>query len=326
MLTDSDPVRDPRVLVVEPDASFGYQLVEALGASDDVFEIEIVHLLRDAQERASQEEYDLLLVDLHGASAQHSSPTLQLLQKTTQASLIVLGNRPADQEADAALAAGAETYVVKGVDGLSGVVRALRVALERRSARRLLRQQAYRDPLTKLHNRASFQDTLHERLHSGGAHGSLALFFIDLDGFKSINDSYGHVVGDRVLRVLGQRLRTEIDGVFVARIGGDEFALLVDPVVSLEHALMVAEQVVALVEKPIHSARASLCVGCRIGVAITPLSGTTATELLTGADQAMYAAKHQGGRIRVHLPDGLPQWEPNAPRHTPVPVTERQLS
>ncbi|MET3422051.1 diguanylate cyclase (GGDEF)-like protein [Actinoplanes tereljensis] len=181
------------------------------------------------------------------------------------------------------------------------VIRQLITLTENRSlTRRLstavqdLRFRAYHDPLTGLANRALFEDSLDRALSSGDP---VAVLYIDLDGFKPINDAYGHERGDEALVVVAERLRgTARQQDVVARLGGDEFAILTvgpDPAA-------LADRVLAALHTPLDLSGRSVSIGASIGIAA---GRTTPGELLRNADAAMYAAKRQGrDRIVVFDP------------------------
>lgn len=182
-----------------------------------------------------------------------------------------------------------------------------------REGQRRLRHQAFHDPLTRLANRALFADRLQHAvaLHQRDGH-PVALLFIDLDDFKSINDGLGHAVGDRVLQEIADRLRAGVRGSdTVARLGGDEFAVLVEGG-GIEPDVM-AEQLLARIRRPVLAGGHPRQVGASIGLAVGtvgvlstggawPAAGAgetladelTADALLQRADTAMYAAKKRG--------------------------------
>ena len=153
-----------------------------------------------------------------------------------------------------------------------------------REARGELERLAYSDPLTGLWNRTRLERVLAER--DGGP--APTLLFLDLDDFKTVNDSLGHTAGDDLLRTIADRLREIVrpDDV-VARIGGDEFALLVDG----GEATSIAERIVATLRRPIAAGGHELVVGASIGIA----AGSDPAEILRHADMAMYDAKNAGG-------------------------------
>jgi len=160
-----------------------------------------------------------------------------------------------------------------------------------------LRRQAFCDPLTALPNRLLFEERLNQTLQRvGRTPSAMAVLFIDLDGFKPINDSFGHAAGDVVLREVGSRL-LELAGPSgtAARVGGDEFLLLVPQPGSADGAAAVAQQALEVLARPykLHN-RGEVKLSCSIGIALFPEHGSTA-KLIANADAAMYAAKRTGG-------------------------------
>ena len=189
-------------------------------------------------------------------------------------------------------------------------------ATERREAEQKIRHLAYFDPLTGLHNRQFFQEQLRCELQQAQLHGErLAVLFMDLDGFKRINDSLGHHIGDQILRGVATRLGSvlrasdlvgrpaeeclgdEVDVMEVARLGGDEFTALLPRIRQPQDALAVAHRIRRLVSSPFVIEGRELVVTTSIGVAIYPDDAEDATTLLKYADSAMYAAKAAGRDI-----------------------------
>jgi diguanylate cyclase (GGDEF)-like protein/PAS domain S-box-containing protein len=182
--------------------------------------------------------------------------------------------------------------------GLSGgEVHVLRDATERMRYARALRALAYRDPLTGLANRSSLMDRLGlELAHARRQRAGLALLFVDLDGFKAINDAHGHRAGDAVLLVVAERLRAALREVdTVARLGGDEFTVILPNVSTLEGAQAVARKLLAALEQPIAWEAQSLQCSASIGIALHPEDGDRPEELLEASDARMYRAKASGG-------------------------------
>jgi diguanylate cyclase (GGDEF)-like protein len=160
-----------------------------------------------------------------------------------------------------------------------------------------LRRQAFCDPLTALPNRLLFEERLNQTLQRvGRTPSAMAVLFIDLDGFKPINDSFGHAAGDVVLREVGARL-LELAGQSgtAARVGGDEFLLLVPQPGGADGASAVAQQALQVLARPYKLPnRGEVKLSCSIGIALFPEHGSTA-KLIANADAAMYAAKRTGG-------------------------------
>lgn len=175
--------------------------------------------------------------------------------------------------------------------------RSIRYAIDRASAQRELTKLAHYDVLTGIPNRSLFSDRLDRALQrSSRGDKPFALFFVDLDGFKAINDSHGHEVGDAVVIEVARRLS---DGIrrtdTVARIGGDEFTVLVEKVGSVGDAIASAEKIIDLVTRPLEINDRALWVGCSIGIAVYPDGGQDAATLMRHADTAMYEAKSIAG-------------------------------
>lgn len=163
--------------------------------------------------------------------------------------------------------------------------------------------QASHDALTELPNRRHFVQRLEQAL-LGPTVEATAVLFMDLDGFKEVNDTLGHQIGDELLRLVGSRLLHAVgtSGV-VARLGGDEFAVLLPRVAEAADALSVAQLLVGALAKPMKLEGFLLDVGGSVGVALSPEHGTTASVLMRRADIAMYAAKTRGTRAELYDPD-----------------------
>jgi diguanylate cyclase (GGDEF)-like protein len=164
-----------------------------------------------------------------------------------------------------------------------------------------LKKRAFTDPLTRLPNRLLFEDRLAHalvrlaRANHGGQERRLAVLFIDLDGFKPINDSFGHAAGDQILCEVANRLRKQArQGDTVARVGGDEFLLLLEDVPDATDCVLVARKVIDLLSTPFAVSGKQVQIACSVGVVLHPDSGQR-DKLIANADAAMYAAKRAGG-------------------------------
>jgi diguanylate cyclase (GGDEF)-like protein len=159
-----------------------------------------------------------------------------------------------------------------------------------------LRQQAFHDTITDLANRALFMDRLEHALTRRERHDeSLAVMFLDLDDFKEINDSLGHVAGDQLLESVAARLKEELRASDTpARFGGDEFAILVEETADPEDIIRVAERVMSAFNRRFVVAGREVTISASMGVAVTASRDVTAEELVGRADVAMYRAKVKG--------------------------------
>jgi diguanylate cyclase (GGDEF)-like protein len=171
----------------------------------------------------------------------------------------------------------------------------LATSLERREGDRRLRHQARHDALTGLPNRYALRDSLDERLAHGSTMSSVALYYVDLDDFKRVNDMLGHGAGDEVLIEAARRLRERGGpGATVARVGGDEFVLVTPSSVDAS-PFPLARRLVEDFEAPIEVHGRKLATSCSVGVALAPRDGGTPDAILRAADLALHAAKARGG-------------------------------
>jgi diguanylate cyclase (GGDEF)-like protein/PAS domain S-box-containing protein len=186
---------------------------------------------------------------------------------------------------------------VKQPDGVvTGYVATFSDITDKLRQEQALRKLAYHDPLTGLHNRAAFLEMFEHALGHAGRRGHhLALLYLDLDRFKKINDTLGHVIGDKVLEESATRLREAVRSEDeVARLGGDEFIIMLEDFVHEESPARVARKVISLLGQPITIDHHVLHVTTSIGIAVFPDDGDDATNLLKNADSAMYMAKREG--------------------------------
>jgi len=179
---------------------------------------------------------------------------------------------------------------------------------ERYELQQRLRFQALHDPLTGLPNRTLFFETLGQVLDTARPRQRVGVCFLDLDGFKAINDSLGHDLGDRLLVVIGRRLAECVAdrGHLVARMGGDEFVILVDGEDGSgdADAVAVAEAALVAVAAPVHVGDQQLAVSASVGIVECLAAETTASELMKAADTTLYWAKAAGrGRWAVYDPE-----------------------
>ena len=167
---------------------------------------------------------------------------------------------------------------------------------DRRAAEDKLREMANYDRLTGLPNRSLFLDRLAQGLAKARrARQRVALLFIDVDRFKSINDSLGHHAGDLVLRSIGKRLLACVRASdTVARLGGDEFTVILENCQDAEFITMVCERILAAVVEPISLGQTDVNLTCSIGISLFPSDGEDGDMLLQNADSAMYKAKERG--------------------------------
>jgi diguanylate cyclase (GGDEF)-like protein len=294
-----------RVLLVGGSAEDASELRALLDASR-AMEFEVIHGERLAQALTlpSARDSDVILLHL----TEDDLPRLSMLtQARLSAPLIpVVVLSDVDDEAIAlrALQSGSRGYLVKSelnprqlVTTLGAALESHRMILQLNSARERARHLATHDQLTGLANRSLFHDRLSQAT-SAARRGrqKLAVMFMDLDGFKTINDTLGHAVGDGLLRGIARRLGSclrETDT--AARLGGDEFAVLLTNLSNELDAATVARKILHVLAQPIQFRRQSTSIRCSIGIATFPRDATDPEEIVKKSDTAMYHAKERGG-------------------------------
>lgn len=192
-----------------------------------------------------------------------------------------------------------QTVPIKG----GGALRTFTDVTQRKQAERQIRHVAEHDGLTGLLNRGTFLHMLESAVTDAARSvRGLAVLYVDLDGFKPINDRYGHAVGDQLLVwVARQLVQAAREDDVVARLGGDEFALLQRGVSDRESAQRLSERLVHALGQPVDIEGHAVCIGASVGIVLSPGDDTAAEELLRKADSAMYLAKAMGrGCARVY--------------------------
>jgi diguanylate cyclase (GGDEF)-like protein/PAS domain S-box-containing protein len=167
---------------------------------------------------------------------------------------------------------------------------------ERKQAEARIAHMAHHDDLTNLANRMMFNERLTEAIAHIRCNGeSLAVHCIDLDHFKTVNDTLGHPIGDRLLRAVAERMKACLrDTDLIARLGGDEFSIVQWPITGPNDADMLAHQLIEVISRPYELDGQEIIIGASIGMALGPADGDTAETLLRNADMALYRAKGAG--------------------------------
>jgi diguanylate cyclase (GGDEF)-like protein/PAS domain S-box-containing protein len=204
-----------------------------------------------------------------------------------------------------------ETLVTSQLNeaAVQGIVLNGRDITERKQLEDQLRDQALHDLLTGLPNRALFGDRLGQALAAQERRGGcVAVLFLDLDDFKSVNDTAGHQVGDALLEAVALRLRTSTRAAdTVARLGGDEFAILAEALPDPQEATELAERIRQHLRQPLLVKGRELFVHASIGISVATVPGVPAEELLRNADVAMYVAKSEGKNRHRHFDHAMHQ-------------------
>lgn len=241
---------------------------------------------------------DLGLPDAKGLEALHRTHAAAPNVPT-----VVLTGMDDEDLARQALHEGAQDYLIKGQIETRGLMRALRYAIERKAMEETARVQAIEishsaehDSLTGLPNRTLFRDRLGQAIALAGRHNKkAAVLFLDLDGFKHVNDSLGHPTGDKLLQSVAGRLETCVRSIdTVSRQGGDEFVVLLRDMDKPEAAAIIADRMLKAVKAAHDIDGSTLHITTSIGISVFPDDGLTADTLIKNADTAMYQAKDMG--------------------------------
>ena len=262
-------------------------------------EQEALNLLRTRRlVGASQAETDTPLALLLAERAVQSGIVVALRGRERPQGMLLLAegvnrrSRLGAQEENLLLTVAGQISVALEAGHLAGAIRTMSAANDE------LQRRAFYDPLTQIANRSLFTETVGQALNRfPSARRPLATLFIDLDGFKQVNDTFGHAVGDKVLHTVAGRLRSLIRKFDMpARIGGDEFGLLLETMRHRGDAELVARRVVEALRRPILVGDSTVAIGGSVGVAVVddPEDVPPPEELLRRADMAMYLAKRQG--------------------------------
>jgi len=235
---------------------------------------------------------DLSLPDAFGL------PTVRQVHAMNPTVPVVVLSGVADQSlALQAVQQGAQDYLVKGQGHPELLVRSIRYAIERKRAEEHLTYLAQYVHLTGLVNRSLFRDRLIQAMaRSKRMNQQIGLMVLDLDRFKAVNDTFGHDMGDELLKSVAERLKAcvrEVDS--VARMGGDEFTIILEGVSSEQNILVVAKRITESIATPFELKGHQISIGISIGITIYPHDDHPVDELLKHADMAMYRAKQQGG-------------------------------
>jgi diguanylate cyclase (GGDEF)-like protein len=298
------------VILIE-DNDVDAQLTQDLLAEWSVEEFQITHVktLNEGLSQLSQQRFDAILLDLSLPDA-FGLPTVRQVHATNPSIPLVVLSGVSDQTlALQAVQQGAQDYLVKGQGHPELLARAVRYAIERKRSEERLTYLAQYDHLTGLVNRSLFRDRLVQAMaRSKRLQQPMGLMLLDLDRFKAVNDTLGHDVGDELLKAVSERLKScvrEVDT--VARMGGDEFTIILEGVASESSIVVVAKRIAESISTAFELKGHSISVGVSIGITVYPHDDHSIDELLKHADAAMYRAKQQGGSgFHFHQASGSP--------------------
>lgn len=290
-----------KILHIEDYARGVFPIEAALQQDTGARQYEVVHVgnLPDALQAMHQRGYDAVLLDLQQGDTAGLENMKRIQEQNPDVPLVVLSGWEDDEVALEAIGNGAQEYLVKSHSDPKVIQLAIQSSIKRKAIERQLFKQANYDGLTGLANRRQFHDYVERALHRASRWSShKAILFVDLDGFKAINDAHGHEAGDEVLKEAAIRMtQTLRKSDIVARYGGDEFVVLLDDH-KLEHRMVgtsVATKLLRALNAPVSYNGSDIPIKASIGIAVYPSCGEGYESLIRAADKAMYDAKQLGG-------------------------------
>ena len=287
----------PKLLLVEDDEDDYFLTNELLrDIYGPNFELDWVRTEDDAIAAIAKAEHDVYLVDYRLGKTNGIDLVRELSETAASAPFILLTGQNSRELDFEAMRAGASDYLVKSDITAPLLDRAIRYAIERHRGERELARLAQFDQLTGLANRFLFRDYLERALaRASRSDRTVAVFFLDLDRFKIINDTFGHETGDELLEGVAERLKHSVRASdIVARLGGDEFTVVVDGVTGTDVIYHFADRILRVLREPMQIGENEVYTTASIGIALYPNDATNVDDLLRSADAAMYKAKEEG--------------------------------
>lgn len=289
------------ILIIEDSEEDTLLLVRALqrGGYEPIYER--VDTASQMNLALKKKKWDIVVAD-HAMPQFNATTALGLLKKSgVDVPFIIVSGSIGEEVAVEAMRLGAQDYVMKEnltrlVPAIERELREAEVRRQRRQAEETAQHQIYYDLLTDLPNRMMFVDRLTLALaRASHERKMLAVLFVDLDRFKTIIDTLGHAIGDRLLRGVADRLRSCLEeGDTLARLGGDEFVVLLPKINRADQAVRKAQKLLDVLRASFHFNDHELHITTSIGISLYPYDGEDADTLLKNADTALYRAKEQG--------------------------------
>lgn len=259
------------------------------------FEVVVAESLREAFGYLDAGKFDVILADLALPDSGGPATVERLRDRTFDTAIVVLSGQESEEMALQTLESGAEDYLVKGRGDGEVISRSIRYSVQRKRAEQQLDYLKNYDSLTGLANRTLFQDRLTQAVVRADREGGnlLAALFLSLDRFKAVNAEFGHGCGDAVLRSVARRIRNQArEGDTVARVGGDEFCIIVEGVEEVHEVISLVVRILGVFEQPFVVDGREILVNASVGVAARPPS--VGSRLLPEAEFAASRAKAQG--------------------------------
>lgn len=285
------------ILLIE-DNPGDIRLVEIMLTQPDPyrFRLNICTTMSEAIETIAKEKIDVALLDMSLPDGEGIENITRLKSRLPSLPIVVMTGRQDDAFALAAVKAGAQDYLIKGQIDESQLSRALNYSIERKHLQEKITHMANHDQLTGLANRELFRIRLEHAISCAERREeSIAMLYLDLDHFKSINDGLGHGIGDRLLKNVSSRLMESVREIdTVARLGGDEFGIILEGITETYNVAAIAGKIIEKISKQYEIDEHILHIGCSIGIAFYPHCGKHVDAIINNADTALYQSKSNG--------------------------------
>jgi diguanylate cyclase (GGDEF)-like protein len=295
------------VLLVEDNLGDARLIHEMLAERQNSEVCRLFHVttLKAALEKCSEVHFNAILLDLNLPDTSGLDTIKQFHEAFPQIPIVVLTGLSDNVVSFLSMQHGALNYVVKDECTASLLVRTIQYAIERKRVEEHFKHLATHDSLTGLPNRSLFYDRLSQAIHHTERNRigrvtkwKLAVMLIDLDHFKTINDTLGHAQGDAMIQLATQRLKAVLrESDTIARLGGDEFVALVEGILSQEDCLVVGKKMLHSLSEPVRLEGKHIALRASIGASIFPDDARDVESLIRYADTAMYNAKEQRNQI-----------------------------
>ncbi len=299
-----------KILVVDDDEIDRMAVKRALKKAKKPLDIREAASFHEATKILRAEQFDCLLFD-YRLGGQSGLELIQEIQHEglSQAPIVMLSGFDDETVVLNCLKEGAQDYLLKSEITTNSLMRAIRYAQERKQITLQMRFLAQHDTLTGLASRSLFIDSVKRAILRAARDDTLfAIIFIDVDNFKSVNDTLGHEAGDELLTTIAQRIQSTIRREdIVGRLGGDEFSILIEGVAQQTSLIKVSQQLLDAVREPVIIYKKTIHTSISLGIATYPSCSTDGSALIKCADLAMYKAKKSGRNNYCFYSDDLQQ-------------------